>query len=49
LGQGKEKAREFLKENPDVAAEIEKKILEKLGVGVTNDAASGPELPPVDF
>ena len=33
LGQGKEKAREFLKENPDVAAEIEKKILEKLGVG----------------
>ena len=34
LGQGKEKAREFLKENPDVAAEIEKKILEKLGVGV---------------
>lgn len=50
LGQGKEKAREFLKENPDVAAEIEKKILEKLGVGVsTSDAAGGPELPPVDF
>ncbi|WP_328461330.1 recombinase RecA [Actinoplanes sp. NBC_00393] len=50
LGQGKEKAREFLKENPDVAAEIEKKILEKLGVGqTTGDAASGPELPPVDF
>ncbi|MFK3980371.1 recombinase RecA [Micromonospora sp. NPDC050397] len=50
LGQGKEKAREFLKENPDVAAEIEKKILEKLGVGVSpSDAAGGPELPPVDF
>jgi recombination protein RecA len=50
LGQGKEKAREFLKENPDVAAEIEKKILEKLGVGVTTgDAAGGPVLPPVDF
>src|ERR1700754_4185964 len=50
LGQGKEKAREFLKENPDVAAEVEKKILEKLGVGVsTSDAASGPALPPVDF
>ncbi|WP_405094945.1 recombinase RecA [Micromonospora sp. NBC_01412] len=50
LGQGKEKAREFLKENPDVAAEIEKKILEKLGVGVgVGDAAGGPELPPVDF
>ncbi|WP_027346003.1 recombinase RecA [Hamadaea tsunoensis] len=51
LGQGKEKAREFLKENPDVAAEIEKKILEKLGVGVgaANDEAGGPALPPVDF
>ncbi|GAA3724737.1 intein-containing recombinase RecA [Plantactinospora mayteni] len=51
LGQGKEKAREFLRENPDVAAEIEKKILEKLGVGVVagTDAAGGPELPPVDF
>ena len=50
LGQGKEKAREFLKENPDVAAEIEKKILEKLGVGVgASDAAGGPALPPVDF
>ncbi len=50
LGQGKEKAREFLKENPDVAAEIEKKILEKLGVGQsTSDAAGGPALPPVDF
>lgn len=51
LGQGKEKAREFLKENPDVAAEIEKKILEKLGVGqsTASDAAGGPALPPVDF
>ncbi|SCL31778.1 intein /RecA protein [Micromonospora inyonensis] len=50
LGQGKEKAREFLRENPDVAAEIEKKILEKLGVGAgAGDAAGGPELPPVDF
>jgi recombination protein RecA len=51
LGQGKEKAREFLKENPDVAAEIEKKILEKLGVGlgVANDAAGGIEVAKVDF
>jgi recombination protein RecA len=50
LGQGKEKAREFLRENPDVAAEIEKKILEKLGVGQgVGDAAGGPALPPVDF
>jgi recombination protein RecA len=50
LGQGKEKAREFLKDNPDVAAEVEKKILEKLGVGqTTGDATGGVELPPVDF
>jgi recombination protein RecA len=49
LGQGKENARNFLKENPDLAAEIEKRILEKLGVGQSTDAASGPALPPVDF
>src|SRR5436305_9433657 len=51
LGQGKENARNFLKENPDVAAEIEKKIKEKLGVGVgANDAAGGPiDVTPVDF
>src|SRR5687767_720392 len=41
LGQGKEKAREFLKENPDVASEIEKKILEKLGVGQAASDAAG--------
>jgi len=49
LGQGKENARKFLKENPDVAAEIEKKILEKLGVGVGNDAAGNPDIVTVDF
>ncbi len=49
LGQGKENSRNFLKENPDVASAIEKKILEKLGVGQINDAAGGPNLPPVDF
>ncbi|GAA1810070.1 recombinase RecA [Luedemannella flava] len=49
LGQGKENARNFLKENPDVAAEIEKKILEKLGVGTSPSDAAGPALPPVDF
>ena len=49
LGQGKENVRGFLRDNPDVASEIEKKILEKLGVGQSADAAGGPELPPVDF
>ncbi|WP_310719345.1 recombinase RecA [Streptomyces lydicus] len=34
LGQGKENARNFLKDNPDLANEIEKKIKEKLGIGV---------------
>src|ERR1700735_1809705 len=33
LGQGKENARNYLKENPDRAEEIEKRIKEKLGVG----------------
>ncbi|MBV7412652.1 recombinase RecA [Dermabacteraceae bacterium TAE3-ERU27] len=33
LGQGKENARTFLKDNPDLAAEIEQKILQKLGIG----------------
>ncbi|MFV0463638.1 MAG: recombinase RecA [Nostocoides sp.] len=33
LGQGKENARTFLKDNPDLADEIEQKIKEKLGVG----------------
>jgi recombination protein RecA len=51
LGQGKENARNFLRENPDVAAEIEKRIKEKLGVGVgqADDAGSGLPMPPVDF
>jgi recombination protein RecA len=34
LGQGKENVRNFLKDNPDLADEIEKRIKEKLGVGV---------------
>ncbi len=38
LGQGKENARTFLRENPDVANEIEKKIKEKLGIGPRLDA-----------
>jgi recombination protein RecA len=49
LGQGKENSRNFLKEHPDVAAEIEKRILEKLGVGQTIDATGGAAQPPVDF
>ena len=48
LGQGKENSRNFLRDNPDLAEEIEKRIKEKLGVGaqVTEDA---PLPAPVDF
>jgi recombination protein RecA len=34
LGQGKEKAKEFLRENPEIATEIENKIKEKLGMSL---------------
>ena len=39
LGQGKENSRRFLTENPDIALEIENKILAKLGVGEVGAAA----------
>jgi recombination protein RecA len=37
LGQGKENARSFLRDNPDLANGIEKRIKEKLGVGLQVD------------
>jgi len=45
LGQGKENSRNFLKENVDVAAEIEKKIKDKLGVNpiAAEDLEEDPE------
>jgi recombination protein RecA len=43
LGQGKENARNYLRENADTANEIEKKIKEKLGIGPRLDAdVTGP-------
>lgn len=45
LGQGKENARRFLLENPDLANEIEVKILTKMGIGeyaVADDATNAP-------
>ncbi len=41
LGQGKENARNFLKSNPEVAAEIERRILTQLGVGASKDIPEG--------
>jgi recombination protein RecA len=43
LGQGKENARNFLRDNPDLANEIEKRIKEKLGVGARLDADTQAE------
>jgi recombination protein RecA len=45
LGQGKENARNFLRENPDMANEIEKRIKEKLGVGARLDADTSADAP----
>ncbi len=41
IGQGRDNAREFLKENPSLAREIENKVREICGVALCND-----ELPP---
>ncbi|PFG38443.1 recombination protein RecA [Georgenia soli] len=54
LGQGKEKARAFLRDNPELAEEIEKKILTKLGIGEAAAEAAAAKAPadgevPVDF
>ena len=52
LGQGKENVRSFLRDNPDLADEIEKKIKEKLGIGAQLDEIGAPIQPlpaPVDF
>ena len=47
LGQGKEKVRRFLKDNPEMADEIEGKILVKVGVAPDPAAPAAPE-PPAD-
>jgi recombination protein RecA len=57
LGQGKENARQFLKDNPDLANELDKRIKEKLGIGPQLDQpiadlpapagpGEGPAVPP---
>src|SRR5699024_5083238 len=47
LGQGKENVRNFLKDNPDLANEIEEKIKTTLGIGVRAEEEAAPV--PVDF
>jgi recombination protein RecA len=46
LGQGKENARAFLRDNPDLTDELEKRIKEKLGIGAQLDAPA--DTPAVD-
>ncbi|APX34452.1 recombinase RecA [Brachybacterium sp. P6-10-X1] len=48
LGQGKENARQFLKDNPDLAVEIEEKILRTLGVGKYAAEQETPEAAPAE-
>jgi recombination protein RecA len=49
LGQGKENARTFLRDNPDLADEIEKRIKEKLGIGARLDEPAAPPVEPTDI
>jgi recombination protein RecA len=51
LGQGKENARTFLCDNPDLADELEKRLKEKLGIGAQVDAEVelAPAPTPVDL
>jgi recombination protein RecA len=52
LGQGKENSRNFLRDNPDLANELEKRILEKLGVGpqvTTEESVAAEEPTGIDF
>jgi len=49
LGQGKENARNFLRDNPDLANELEKRILEQLGIGAQVDDDATAEPTNVDF
>lgn len=50
LGQGMENSRRFLRDNPELAAELERLIKEKLGVGVKAPAEkeASPKLKAVD-
>ncbi|HEY3557074.1 MAG TPA: recombinase RecA [Kribbella sp.] len=49
LGQGRENARNFLRDNPDLANELEKKIMEKMGIGPTLDQPADAAEVDVDF
>ncbi|MBW2451816.1 MAG: DNA recombination/repair protein RecA, partial [Deltaproteobacteria bacterium] len=41
IGQGRENAKQFLLDNPDMALDIEAKVLEHYGLTATTSAAEG--------
>jgi recombination protein RecA len=41
LGQGRENARSYLRNNPDLANELEKRIKARMGIGPRMDAPAG--------
>jgi recombination protein RecA len=41
IGQGRDNAREFLRENPDIAFEIENKVRESVGIPLLPAAEAG--------
>jgi recombination protein RecA len=49
LGQGKENSRAFLRDNPDLSNEIEKRIKEAYGVGAQVDEPADADFTPVDI
>ena len=46
IGQGRENAKQFLKENPELAAEIERKLRQSLGLAPAEPAAAAAPAPP---
>jgi recombination protein RecA len=49
LGQGKENSRAFLRDNPDLSNEIEKRLKETYGVGAQVDEPADADFAPVDI
>ena len=45
IGQGRENAKQFLKDNPELADEIERKLRQSLGLPVAEPAAPAPAAP----
>src|SRR6185369_6780823 len=43
IGQGKDNSREFLRENPELAREIENKVREAMGVPLIGDVSAEAE------